>query len=611
MELRTVNDQEARWVRVRLQSGSYGFKQSIAFKTDATPPTSKFTYVAAQPPALASFLIGYTWQHGPFHAERVLAYNDFHYDDRTAAAIWPGVTFAPFERVADVTPALYLGLDKKPPLDQLGFFVDVIEAPEKGPGPALTWEYWDGFVWRRTPADDETGHLRRPGIVNVLAQADDTALARFGKPLHWIRARLKEDGPPGEPVLTAVHPNAVWASERHTLRDLPVGTSNGTPDQVFQLTQTPILTGERIEVRELNGARANVEWRILAMELSGGDAAGVAELDAQLAREGATQDLFYGVLRLRRNRQKQVVEAWVQWEARDQLFFSAGADRHYALDRAVGRLRFGDGTNGRVPPAEAAILVREMSVGGGSKGNVAARAISLLLGVVPGIQAVFNPRAAEGGADGEAPSAVLDRGPRSIRHRGRAIAPADYEALAAEASPAVRIVRAIPGRSPSGQILPGWITVLIVPYSKDARPYPSFGLREHVRKFIERRALADLAALHRIHITGPSYLAVGVSATIVPTDPSAAGAVEKSVRDRIERFLHPLFGGPSGTGWDLGRDVYTSDVAAELERVPGVDYLEELTLTVDSMPQGESVAVGDSEVVAAGPILLRLDEAEG
>jgi hypothetical protein len=33
-------------------------------------------------------------------------------------------------------------------------------------------------------------------------------------------------------------------------------------------------------------------------------------------------------------------------------------------------------------------------------------------------------------------------------------------------------------------------------------------------------------------------------------------------------------------------------------------------LTVDSVPQGESVAVGDSEVVAAGPIVLRLDEAE-
>ncbi|CAN7511967.1 putative baseplate assembly protein [Variovorax sp. LjRoot84] len=614
MEPVKVNDKEERWVRVRLQSGSYGFKQTIAFKTDAPPPAgpnSTFTYVAAQPPVLAAFAIGYTWQHGPFHAERVFAYNDFAYRERTSEAMWPGTTFAPFERVADLTPTLYLGFDKKPPADQLGLFFDVVEAPGSAAGPALVWEYWgEGSQWRRTPVDDETGYLRRPGIVNLLAQSDDAELARFGRALHWLRARLKEDGPPGEPVFTGLHVNAVWASERHTMRDLPVGTSNGTPSQVFSLTQTPILAGERIEVRELGGARANVEWRILAMELWGGDSTVLAELEQRLARESQDTEVSLGPLRLRRNRQKQVIEAWVLWERREQLFFSGPSDRHYALDGSVGRLHFGDGENGRVPPAGAAILVREMSVGGGSKGNVEARKITQLLGVVPGIQEVFNPRAAEGGADGEPGSAVLERGPRTVRHRGRALAPADYEALAAEASPAVKVVRAIPGRCASGQTLPGWVTVLIVPYSKDPRPYPSFGLREQVRKFIEQRAPADIAALHRIHVTGPTYLAVGVSARIAPTDPSRAGAVEKAVRAALELFLHPLFGGPGGAGWELGRDVFMSDIAAELERTPGVDYIEELALVIDGVPQGESVRVADDEVVAAGTILLRLNEAE-
>jgi predicted phage baseplate assembly protein len=265
---------------------------------------------------------------------------------------------------------------------------------------------------------------------------------------------------------------------------------------------------------------------------------------------------------------------------------------------------------GRVPPAQSAILIREMSVGGGSKGNVQARAITQLLGVVPGIEAVFNPRVAEGGADGESPAAVLDRGPRTVRHRGRAIEAEDYETLAIEASPAVRMVRAIPGRHPSGQQLPGWVTVLIVPDSRDRRPYPSFGLREQVRRYIERRAPADLAALHRIQVTGPTYLPVGVSATIAPIDRSQAGAVEQRVRETIERFLHPLVGGPGGGGWDLGRDVHLSDVAAELERTPGVDYVAELTLTIEGVAQGDAVPVADDEVVAAGTILIRLEEAE-
>ena len=71
------------------------------------------------------------------------------------------------------------------------------------------------------------------------------------------------------------------------------------------------------------------------------------------------------------------------------------------------------------------------------------------------------------------------------------------------------------------------------------------------------------------------------------------------------------FGGPGGAGWDLGRDVHASDIAAELERTPGVDHLDDLTLLLSGVPQGESLRVGDDEVVAAGTIVLRLDEGEG
>ena len=604
-----VNQQTARWVRVRLQSGSYGFKQTISFNANAAGGGGNtFTYVVAQPPVLAAFLIGYTWQYGPFHAERVLAYNDFRYVDRSAEAMWPGDTFAPFERVSDLTPALYLGFDKAPPVDQLGLFFDVVETPDTVAGPALVWEYWSGLDWTRTPANDETGYLRRPGIVNVLAQADDAALARFDAPYHWLRARLKEDGPPGEPVFTDVNVNAVWASERHTLNDLPLGTSNGTPNQLFSLTQTPVLAGERIEVRELGGARAGVEWRILAMELWDGDSTVLARLEQLLAVESSDTTVSLGPLRLTRNRHKQVTEAWVLWQRREQLFLSEPGDRHYALDASSGRVEFGDGDAGRVPPAGAAILVREVSIGGGSRGNVPAGAIKQLLGVVPGIQDVFNPRAAEGGADGEPASAVLDRGPKTVRHRGRALAPSDYEALAIEASPSVKLARAIAGRSPAGVVLAGWVTLIVIPRSIDVQPYPSFGLREQIRKYVEARAPADLASLHRIHVTGPTYLPIGVTASITPSDPSQAGAVEQGVRDALERFLNPVTGGRDGAGWDLGRDVFISDIAAELERAAGVDFIESLELVIDGVPQGTSVRVADDEIVAAGPIVLRIDE---
>ncbi len=600
MEKTTVNNEEARWMRARLVSGGFGFKQTVTFNSNT------FTYVISQPPALVAFRLGYTWQYGPFHPERVLTYNDFQYEDRTEEASLPGRTFQPFKPVSDATPALYLGFDKKLPVDRLNLFFNLVEQRKETQGPALLWEYWNGSSWRSLPVEDETRHLRIPGMLSFIAAEDSQPLARFGASLHWLRARLKEDGPPGEPMVNNIFPNAVWAAQRQTIADDPVGASNGQPNQVFIFRQIPILEGERIEVRELAGARANVEWRMVAMELFGGNARMVRELEDRLGSEGTQTDIEKGDLRLRRDRNKRVTEVWVRWESRRHLFLSGPNDRHYVLERARGRLLFGDGERGKIPPLGAAILAKQYRSGGGLAGNVAARSITQMQGAIGGVETVFNPLPAEGGADAETLERFSQRGPQTLRHRGRALSPRDYETMAKEASPAVAVARAIPTTNANGNKRPGWVTVLIIPQSQEPRPQPSFGLREQVRKFIEAHAPADLAAASQIYITGPEYFPIDVEATIVPIDPAEAGVVEGRAREALENFFHPLQGGPEGSGWELGRDVFLSDVAAVLERVDGVDYVKELTLLLNGAPQGESIKVPEDRIVVAGEIRIKL-----
>ena len=598
-----VNEEEARWMRARLVSGGFGFSQSVQWDAGVT---NTFTYVISRPPALAAFRLGYTWTYGPFNAEYVLTHNDFRYEDRTYEAKWPGTTFMPFTRVEDVTPALYLGFDKKLPVDLIGIYFEIEEQKGETGGPALAWEYFDGSEWRGLAVQDETRNLRLPGIVSFIAAEDSEALARFGTELHWLRGRLKEDGPPGEPLVTGIFPNAVWASQRQTFNDTPLGASSGLPDQVFTLTQTPVLPGERIEVRELAGARANVEWRILAREIGQGSDTLIRELEELLGREGTQTDIVKGDLRLRRDRSKQVSEVWVHWSEQPNFFDSKEDSRVYVIDRARGKVFFGNGVNGKIPPPAAQVLMKQFRAGGGLSGNVQANKISQLLGALPGVESVFNPRAAEGGADGETIERFSVRGPRTVRHRGRAITPSDYETLARESSPAVAVARAIPTRNPSGRILPGWVTLLIIPQSKEKRPWPSFGLREHIRKYVEERAPGDVAAAAQIYVTGPDYIEVDVAATVKPVSPSEAGAVEQRTRQALEAFLHPLTGGPEGRGWELGRDAYVSDIAGVMERVDGVDFVKELALSLNGVLQGTHIAIPDDRVVAAGDIRLKL-----
>lgn len=603
-----VNGDNGLWMRARLVSGGYGFVRRMSVATTGGG-SAEVSFIVTQPPVMAGARVGYSWQFGPFPAEHVFAFNDFAYADRTEAATWPGSTFAPFERMADVTPTVYLGFDQPAPPSSLGIFMDVAEALATEARPRFTWEYWDGAEWFPVTVNDGTADLTAPGILTYIAEEDSAPLARFGTPLHWLRGRLKEDGVPPEVDVAGVYPNAVWAEQRRTFTDVALGTASGQPSEVFRILQSPVLAGEQIEVMELSGPRANVEWRTIALELAGGEDSLVRDLEQELEKEGTQTTVASGVLRLRRDKDKHVIEAWVRWARQDSLFFSGPTDRHYALDRARGLLFFGDGTTGRTLPAGAAVCARRFQSGGGSVGNVAAKAVSQLLGAVSGVEAVFNPHAAEGGSDGESLERFRDRAPSSLRHRGRALTAGDYEAMAREASAAIAVAKAFPTRNAYGRTLPGYVTLRIVPNSAAAQPFPTRGLRDEVLRYLETRAPAGLIAADRVLVEGPEYFPVDVSVTVVPERNDEAGPVETRTRAALETFLHPLRGGPEGKGWSFGRSVYRSDVARVLESVEGLDHASLIELSVNGQLRGEVVLIPSDRLVAIGAIRTRLQGA--
>src|SRR5262249_18399147 len=153
-----------------------------------------------------------------------------------------------------------------------------------------------------------------------------------------------------------------------------------------------------------------------------------------------------------------VTEVWARWREAPHLFASGPADRHYVIERSLGLVRFGDGTNGRVPPAGGRI-VATYDAGGGPAGNVPAGTITELRSAVRFLQRVYNPFAAAGGAAGESQDAVPARGTQQVRHAGRGVSAADIEWLARDASPAVARARCLPVTGPVGRVQRGWVTV--------------------------------------------------------------------------------------------------------------------------------------------------------
>ena len=653
MEASDHNGTTARWVRARLTAGGYGFVRWVSWRDQQTGWINFLPIINYRPPSIERVRIGYRFQSQPDLPTRCVTYNDFHFTDETPAISTTGASFEPFSVVQDRTPTLYLGFDAPLPADLASLYADVAEVVGDETGPALEWEAWTGTSWTTVRVEDETSNLALPGTIGVIwpgtaplptarfvAAAGTTIrlegardlllfrvgdlvqvrqgsktetglvvtltgdvitldaplesefqsgtvqialLPRFGVPAIWLRARMSSDHAPRSTRLQGLHLNAVWASQQQTIRNERVGSSNGESNQVFFARSLPVFAGERLEVRELVGDRAHVEAPMLKDELR---RAGVPDED---------------VIPLTDPRTGRTNEVWVRWHARRSLLFSGDA-REYAIDRTRGRIIFGDGRHGRIPPAgRDNIRLAEYSAGGGREGNVAKGAIKrLLAGVLA--SGVRNVRAAEGGADGEPIERVLERGPTVVRDRLQSITAADYEALALESSPAVAVARALPTTHPSGRFAPGWVTLLIVPRSDEPMPIASFGLRRHVREFIRRR----MPATAQIAVLPARYFPVAMEVVLAPLDASAAGQTRQLVLGRLADFLHPLTGGPEGRGWPFGRDVHLSDVASLLEGTRGVDYVESIVLIGNGVPQGERVAVPLDRIVVAGSLQFTL-----
>src|SRR5688500_14163939 len=121
-------------MRAGLIRGSYGVISTVSWASTVPEEPNEFNFFIPNPPALADFRLGYTWQYGLFHPEHVLTYNNFQYEDRTEESKWPGATFQIFKQVEDVTPTLYLGLDKELTNDQLKLYFVIVQIASEHQG---------------------------------------------------------------------------------------------------------------------------------------------------------------------------------------------------------------------------------------------------------------------------------------------------------------------------------------------------------------------------------------------------------------------------------------------------------------------------------------------
>jgi phage-related baseplate assembly protein len=122
---------------------------------------------------------------------------------------------------------------------------------------------------------------------------------------------------------------------------------------------------------------------------------------------------------------------------------------------------------------------------------------------------------------------------------------------------------------------PAHVSLIVVTNEPAEQPELSDALRQALWGWLDERRLLTM----RHHVVGPVYVPVTVAARLFLHGDTLASAVQIQAVNAIHAFFHPITGGPDGRGWPFGRDVYVSEVYGLLDKVTGVNYVEDVMLT--------------------------------
>ncbi|RRR76952.1 MAG: putative baseplate assembly protein [Candidatus Viridilinea halotolerans] len=445
--------------------------------------------------------------------------------------------------------------------------------------PPLQWQVWQGATsgrWASCELEyDGTGGFNRNGeiILHLPRMITDELQGVNG---YWLRCRLTEAQSQGNAYRVSPAINGLrietrggTTNARHavSIHNERLGLSDGTPGQRFALQHTPVLPRD-------------------------------PERDHLLVLPPGSE-----------------AEEWQEVED----FADSHADHcHYTLDSLDGTLTLGpallqpDGTVyrfGKVPIKGSELRFKHYQHGGGVVGNLPPRALSVLKSSLPYVARVSNRAPAAGGINAQTLDDARLRVPQVLRTRQRAVTAEDFEFLATQVHGVARACCLAPAAQPDAPdaVQPGRVLVLLVPHLDNANGQIapdqlvlSSELLGSVQNHLNARCLIGV----RPEVRAPQYIWITVEARL-RVRPSSSAALEAEVYRQAEsmlyRYLNPLVGGADGTGWMFGRDLHVSEIFALLQRVPNVEFVDEVQVSIRE----------PGRAAGSQPVLGRLDVPDG
>lgn len=269
----------------------------------------------------------------------------------------------------------------------------------------------------------------------------------------------------------------------------------------------------------------------------------------------------------------------VEWTEFDHLIDAANVSEAYEVsfdEDGAASVRFGDGVNGRVPSAGAAITAT-YRIGGGIRGNVGPGTIVELVDIVAGATEVTNANAASGGADAESNDQIRVNAPRSLSALNRAVTLKDYANLALQVSGIAKAVATNVGTA---------VTVHLAPFGGGNA---AAAKKTEVSAYLDERKMIN----HTVALADPTYLPLTITVDVDVLPNYSRAVVALAAENAINNLL-------SFENVDFGYRISLSKIYDVVQSVPGVNYAAVTELSDDGLGGVADVVPAATEIPTAG-----------
>jgi len=276
------------------------------------------------------------------------------------------------------------------------------------------------------------------------------------------------------------------------------------------------------------------------------------------------------------------------WGVRRDLLDSEPEDQGFVVETesdGSAYLRFGDDRHGQRPPP-GATFTAQYRIGGATRGNVAADAISHVVSGDTGIVRVRNVLPAQGGTEPESLEHVRRNAPFAFRSQRRAVTPDDYRA-AAEQHPAVQRAAA------TFRWTGSWPTVFVT-IDRFGGSDIDAPFEQQMLGFLEPFRLAG----HDIEVNGPDFVPLEIEMRVVAQPDHFRADVKEALLGVFSAGFTPS--GAKGVfhpdNFTFGQSVYLSPLYAAAQQVDGVASVDVTTFQRQGHPDLEPLRKGRLDI---------------